>query len=67
MIDIVESGMLKRLSQGPLWDRGVTDDQRATLTRLAAKKLVERFNVQPHGFKRGGLLWRITDEGQAAI
>lgn len=67
-LDIVEAGMLKRLSQGALWEDRVTHDQRQTLIRLCAGGLAESQNAHsPHQFKPSGMFFRITDAGRAVL
>lgn len=66
-MDVVETGMLRRLGRGTVWSDGVTSDQRDTIMRLCAKKLAESVKVEPHRHKPGGVFFRITDAGREAL
>jgi len=66
-LDVAELGALRRLARGALWTDGVTTDQRALLMQLCAHGFAETVKVEPHRHKRGGVFFRITDQGKEAL
>lgn len=66
-LDVAELGALRRLARGTIWADGVTTDQHDTLIRLCGHKLAETAKVEPHRHKRGGVFFRITDQGKEQL
>lgn len=66
-LDVVELGALKRLGKGPRWDDAVSNEDRTTILRLCGKGLAESVKIDPTRHKRGGVFFRITNQGMAEL
>ena len=67
-LDVAELGALRRLARGTLWADHLAPDQHAVVMQLCAHKLAESVSVQKaHRTKRGGVFFRITDQGKEQL